>query len=77
MALETDLNVSPYFDDYSERKDFYKIILELDPSYEVEKFIGNNYAMENPCTFLDSFSNKEWANEKREDLGNKTLVEYA
>ena len=26
MALETDLNVSPYFDDYNESKDFYKIL---------------------------------------------------
>jgi hypothetical protein len=24
MTLETDLNVSPYFDDYNESKDFYK-----------------------------------------------------
>jgi len=60
-----------------ERRDFYKIILELDPSYEVEKFIGNNYAMKYPYIFLVYFYNKEWANEKREDLGNKTLVEYA
>ena len=26
MALETDFNVSPYFDDYNEKKDFYKIL---------------------------------------------------
>lgn len=26
MPLETDLNVSPYFDDYNEKKDFYKIL---------------------------------------------------
>lgn len=26
MTLETDLNVSPYFDDYNESKDFYKIL---------------------------------------------------
>jgi hypothetical protein len=26
MALETDFNVSPYFDDYNENKDFYKIL---------------------------------------------------
>jgi hypothetical protein len=26
MALETDLNISPYFDDYNETKDFYKIL---------------------------------------------------
>lgn len=26
MALETDLNISPYFDDYNESKDFYKIL---------------------------------------------------
>ena len=26
MALETDLSVSPYFDDYAENKDFYKIL---------------------------------------------------
>jgi hypothetical protein len=26
MALETDFNVSPYFDDYNETKDFYKIL---------------------------------------------------
>lgn len=26
MPLETDLNVSPYFDDYDEKKDFYKIL---------------------------------------------------
>lgn len=26
MALETDFNISPYFDDYNETKDFYKIL---------------------------------------------------
>lgn len=26
MPLQTDLNVSPYFDDYSENKDYYKIL---------------------------------------------------
>lgn len=26
MALETDLNVSPYFDDYDAKKDYYKIL---------------------------------------------------
>jgi hypothetical protein len=26
MTLETDLNISPYFDDYEETKDFYKIL---------------------------------------------------
>ena len=26
MALETDFNVSPYFDDYNENRDFYKIL---------------------------------------------------
>lgn len=28
MALETNLNVSPYFDDYSQEKDFYKILFQ-------------------------------------------------
>ena len=28
MALETNLNVSPYFDDYSQDKDFYKILFQ-------------------------------------------------
>ena len=59
-----------------EKKDFYKIILQVGPSYEVEKFIGNHYAEENSQFFLHSFSKKQWANERREDLGNQTLVEY-
>ena len=28
MALETNLNVSPYFDDFSQEKDFYKILFQ-------------------------------------------------
>ena len=28
MAIETDLSVSPYFDDYNETKDFYKILFQ-------------------------------------------------
>jgi hypothetical protein len=59
-----------------EREDFYKIILQLDPSYEVEKIIGNHYIEKDPHDFLEFFSKKSWANERREDLGNKTLVEY-
>lgn len=28
MALETDLNVSPYFDDFDSKKDFYKVLFQ-------------------------------------------------
>ena len=28
MALETDLNVSPYFDDFDAKKDFYKVLFQ-------------------------------------------------
>ena len=26
MPIQTDLSVSPYFDDYNENKDFYKVL---------------------------------------------------
>ena len=28
MALETNLNVSPYFDDFDSKKDFYKVLFQ-------------------------------------------------
>ena len=28
MALETDFNVSPYYDDYSESKDYHKVLFK-------------------------------------------------
>ena len=28
MALETDFNVSPYYDDYDESKDYHKVLFK-------------------------------------------------
>ena len=37
MPIETDLNVSPYFDDYTETKDFYKILFRPGVSVQVRE----------------------------------------
>ena len=34
MALTTDFNVTPYYDDYSEDKDFYRILFR--PGYSLQ-----------------------------------------
>ena len=60
-----------------EREDFSEIILQLDPSSEVSFFLGKISAEKDPEYALRHYSNDGWANEKREDLGNKTLMEYA
>lgn len=41
MPLETDLNVSPYYDDYNETKDFYKILFR--PGVAVQARELNQY----------------------------------
>ena len=41
MPLQTDLNVSPYFDDYSESKDYYKILFR--PGVAVQARELNQY----------------------------------
>ena len=35
MSIETDLSVTPYFDDYREDKDYYKILFQ--PSVPVQR----------------------------------------
>ena len=37
MALQTNLNVSPYFDDFNENKDFYKILFKPGVSVQVRE----------------------------------------
>lgn len=37
MAIQTDLSVSPYFDDYAENKDFYKILFQPGVSVQVRE----------------------------------------
>jgi hypothetical protein len=37
MAIQTDLSVSPYFDDYQENKDFYKILFQPGVSVQVRE----------------------------------------
>ena len=37
MAIQTDLSVSPYFDDYIENKDFYKILFQPGVSVQVRE----------------------------------------
>ena len=37
MAIQTDLSVSPYFDDYTENKDFYKILFQPGVSVQVRE----------------------------------------
>ena len=37
MSIQTDLSVSPYFDDYQENKDFYKILFQPGVSVQVRE----------------------------------------
>lgn len=37
MALETDFNISPYFDDYNETKDFYKVLFRPGVAVQVRE----------------------------------------